>query len=82
MLLVDQWIETGGTMQAAVELTLRCGGVIAGITTICMERNFPLVQELKETYKCHEVVPECVHSLFDKHKFYARIHSQLLLRQS
>ncbi|NWJ09013.1 APT1 phosphoribosyltransferase, partial [Crypturellus undulatus] len=30
VLLVDQWVETGGTMRAAIELVERLGGVVAG----------------------------------------------------
>lgn len=30
ILLVDQWVETGGTMQAAIQLVERLGGVVAG----------------------------------------------------
>lgn len=30
VLLVDQWVETGGTMRGAIELVERQGGVVAG----------------------------------------------------
>ncbi|NXU50196.1 APT1 phosphoribosyltransferase, partial [Turnix velox] len=30
VLLVDQWVETGGTMRAAIQLVERLGGVVAG----------------------------------------------------
>lgn len=30
VLLVDQWVETGGTMQGAIQLVERQGGVVAG----------------------------------------------------
>ncbi|KAI6074349.1 Pribosyltran domain-containing protein [Aix galericulata] len=30
VLLVDQWVETGGTMRAAIRLVERLGGVVAG----------------------------------------------------
>ena len=39
VLLVDQWIETGGTMGAGIRLVERQGGVIAGIAAVCMEEN-------------------------------------------
>uniref|UniRef100_A0A8C9EWX3 adenine phosphoribosyltransferase n=1 Tax=Pavo cristatus TaxID=9049 RepID=A0A8C9EWX3_PAVCR len=32
ILLVDQWVETGGTMRAAIRLVERQGGVVAGRT--------------------------------------------------
>ena len=39
VLLVDQWVETGGTMDGAIRLVERQGGVVAGIATIAMEDN-------------------------------------------
>ncbi len=37
VLLADQWIQTGGTMEAAIELVERQKGIVAGIATIAME---------------------------------------------
>ena len=37
VLLVDQWIETGGTMEGAIELVERQQGVVAGLTAIAIE---------------------------------------------
>ncbi|XP_065551047.1 adenine phosphoribosyltransferase-like isoform X3 [Lathamus discolor] len=45
ILLVDQWIETGGTMRAAIQLVERLGGVVAG-------RVHPWVQ-----WGCHPHTP-------------------------
>lgn len=39
VLLVDQWIETGGTMKAGIELIERQGGVVAGVAVVCIEDN-------------------------------------------
>ncbi|MFT5503384.1 MAG: adenine phosphoribosyltransferase [Gammaproteobacteria bacterium] len=39
VLLVDQWLETGGTMKAGIELVERQGGVVAGIAVVCIEDN-------------------------------------------
>ena len=39
VLLVDQWIETGGTMNAGIALVERQGGVVAGIAAVCIEDN-------------------------------------------
>ena len=39
VLLVEQWIETGGTMDGAIRLVERQGGIVAGIATIAMEDN-------------------------------------------
>ncbi len=51
VLLVDQWVETGGTIGAAIELIERQGGVIAGIATICIEET-PETKALQEKYRC------------------------------
>ncbi len=37
VLLVDQWIETGGTMKAGISLVERQGGIVAGIAAVCIE---------------------------------------------
>ena len=39
VLLVDQWIETGGTMDGAIRLVERQGGIVTGIATLAMEDN-------------------------------------------
>ncbi|MBN9890334.1 phosphoribosyltransferase family protein [Salipiger abyssi] len=39
VLLADQWVETGGTMDGAIRLVERQGGVVAGMATITMEEN-------------------------------------------
>ena len=39
VLLVDQWVETGGTMDAGIRLVERQGGVVAGIATVCVEET-------------------------------------------
>ena len=55
VLLVDQWIETGGTMDAAVRLVERQGGVVAGIAVICVEEN-TFTNRMRKKYK----VSSCV----------------------
>ena len=55
VLLVDQWIETGGTMNAAVELVERQQGVVAGVVTVCIEEN-PATGQLKNRYRCFTAV--------------------------
>jgi len=52
VLIVDQWIESGSTMGAAIELVERQGGVVAGIVAINIE-DTPASRELKAKYKCH-----------------------------
>ncbi len=39
VLLVDQWVETGGTMDGAIRLIERQGGSVAGMASIVMEEN-------------------------------------------
>lgn len=39
VLLVDQWVETGGTMDGAIRLVERQKGVVAGLVAIAIEAN-------------------------------------------
>ena len=55
VLLVDQWIETGGTMSAGIQLIERQQGIVAGIAVICVEEN-SVSQTLRDQYK----VSSCV----------------------
>ncbi len=52
VLLVDEWIETGAQVQAAIQLIEQEGGVIAGIATMNMDDN-PLPAQLRQHYTCH-----------------------------
>ena len=54
VLVVDEWIETGAQVQAAIALIERAGGIVAGIAAINMDSN-PLPLRLRATYKCHAV---------------------------
>ncbi|XP_042298176.1 adenine phosphoribosyltransferase-like [Sceloporus undulatus] len=56
VLLVDQWVETGGTMQAAIQLVEQQGGIVAGIAAICIEDSEG-GQWLKDNYKWSHCVP-------------------------
>jgi adenine phosphoribosyltransferase len=49
VLLVDQWVETGGTMEGAIALVTRQRGVVAGIAAIAMEEN-PVTADLRARY--------------------------------
>ena len=57
VLLVDDWIETGATARAAVELIERAGGVVVGIAAIAFRKN-EKTAELWAKYRCHGVWPE------------------------
>lgn len=50
VLLVDQWIETGGTMSAGVELVERQDGIVAGIAAVCIEEN-GTTNSMRQKYK-------------------------------
>ncbi|XP_067864332.1 zgc:174895 [Heptranchias perlo] len=64
ILMVDQWIETGGTMEAAIALIEQQGGTIAGIATICIEDSEG-GKRIKEKYKCSTCIPEHLQSQFN-----------------
>ncbi|MGL5010263.1 MAG: phosphoribosyltransferase family protein [Paracoccaceae bacterium] len=51
VLLVDQWIETGGTMSGAIDLVERQGGKVAGLAAIAMETN-DATKALRERFVC------------------------------
>ena len=51
VLLVDQWVETGGTMDAGVRLVEGQGGVVAGIATVCIEES-ERTRAFREHYRC------------------------------
>ena len=55
VLLVDQWVETGGTMGAGIELIKRQGGVVSGIAAVCIEDTLA-GKQLRASYKCSTAV--------------------------
>jgi adenine phosphoribosyltransferase len=50
VLLVDQWIETGGTMEGAIELVERQKGTVSGLVAIAMEET-PRTNALRERFQ-------------------------------
>ena len=52
VLVVDEWIETGAQVQAAIDLIEQAGAVVAGIATINIDNN-PLPMHLRQEYLCH-----------------------------
>ncbi|XP_059829272.1 adenine phosphoribosyltransferase [Hypanus sabinus] len=64
ILLVDQWIETGGTMEAVITLIEQEGGTIAGIAAICIQ-DTEGGRKIKEKYKCSTCVPELLQPQFN-----------------
>ena len=50
VLLVDQWVETGGTLDGAIRLVERQQGVVAGVAAICIEEN-DRTNDYRQRYK-------------------------------
>ncbi len=57
ILVVDEWIETGTQINAAISLIEAQGGKIAGVATINMDEN-EATQLLREKYLCYQVWKE------------------------
>lgn len=51
ILIVDEWIETGAQVSAAIALIQRAGGTVAGIATISMDEN-ERTRGLRQRYPC------------------------------
>ncbi|MEM8776078.1 MAG: phosphoribosyltransferase family protein [Pseudomonadota bacterium] len=49
VLLVDQWIETGGTMEGAIELVTRQKGIVSGLVAIAAEET-PRATQLRNRF--------------------------------
>jgi len=57
ILLVDEWIETGAQIRAAIELIESQQGKVAGIATISMDDN-DVTMGLRNSYECYEAISE------------------------
>ncbi|XP_038159326.1 adenine phosphoribosyltransferase [Cyprinodon tularosa] len=57
VLLVDQWIETGGTMRAAIQLVEKQGATVVGVAAVAIE-NTEGGKWIKENYKFSHCIPE------------------------
>ncbi|MEP1355347.1 MAG: adenine phosphoribosyltransferase [Tateyamaria sp.] len=55
VLLADQWVETGGTMDGAIRLVERQGGVVAGLLAIAIEEN-ERTNGYRDAYPCVSAV--------------------------
>ena len=51
VLLADQWVETGGTMDGAIRLVERQEGIVTTLATIVMEEN-ERTRGYRERYRC------------------------------
>jgi adenine phosphoribosyltransferase len=55
VLLADQWIETGGTMDGAIRLVERQKGIVTGLAAIAIEDNAK-TQGYRAKYRCAAAV--------------------------
>jgi adenine phosphoribosyltransferase len=51
VLLADQWIETGGTMDGAIKLIERQGGTVLGMAAVAIEKNL-VTDGYRAKYRC------------------------------
>ncbi len=51
VLLADQWVETGGTMDGAIRLVERQGGIVTAIAAVAIEEN-PVTDGYRAKYRC------------------------------
>ena len=57
VLLVDQWVETGGTMEGAINLVHRQKGEVAGLVAIAFEATDRAQALCQQYHKASAVVP-------------------------
>jgi adenine phosphoribosyltransferase len=55
VLIADQWVETGGTMDAAIRLVERQEGKVAALAAIAIEEN-PVTDGYRRAYPCVSAV--------------------------
>lgn len=51
VLLADQWVETGGTMDGAIRLVERQGGTVVGLAAVAIEEN-PVTDDYRKRFRC------------------------------
>ncbi|XP_076138594.1 adenine phosphoribosyltransferase [Alosa pseudoharengus] len=64
VLIVDQWIETGGTMKAAIQLVEKQGATVVGVAAVAIE-NSEGGTWIKQNYKHSHCIPEELQSQID-----------------
>ncbi|XP_063060896.1 adenine phosphoribosyltransferase [Engraulis encrasicolus] len=64
VLIVDQWIETGGTMRAAIQLVEKQGATVVGVAAVAIE-NSEGGKWIKEHYKHSHCIPEELQAQID-----------------
>ncbi|XP_061106094.1 adenine phosphoribosyltransferase-like [Conger conger] len=65
VLLVDQWIETGGTMRAAISLVEKLGATVVGVAAVAIE-NSEGGRWIKERYRYSHCIPEALQAQIDR----------------
>ncbi|KAM3861002.1 adenine phosphoribosyltransferase-like [Diretmus argenteus] len=65
VLIVDQWIETGGTMKAAIKLVENLGATVVGVAAVAIE-NTEGGKWIKENYKYSHCIPEELQNQIDQ----------------
>ena len=55
VIIVDEWVETGGTMGAAIKLIEQQGGLVKGVIALAIEEN-DNTKKLRNDYKCFSAV--------------------------
>ena len=55
VIIVDQWVETGGTMGGAIKLIEQQGGLVKGVIALAIEEN-DNTKKLRNDYKCFSAV--------------------------
>ncbi|XP_058270511.1 adenine phosphoribosyltransferase isoform X2 [Hemibagrus wyckioides] len=61
---VDQWVETGGTMKAAIKLVEKQGASVVGVAAVAIE-NSEGGKWIKENYKHSHCIPKNLQSQID-----------------
>ncbi|KAL2096732.1 hypothetical protein ACEWY4_008880 [Coilia grayii] len=64
VLIVDQWIETGGTMKAAIQLVEKQGATVVGVAAVAIE-NSEGGRWVKQNYKYSHCIPEELQAQID-----------------
>ena len=54
ILLIDEWIETGAQIQAAIKLIESQGGIIAAIASINIDDN-QIINSIKKSNSCYSL---------------------------
>ncbi|KAM4627137.1 adenine phosphoribosyltransferase [Polymixia lowei] len=65
VLIVDQWIETGGTMKAAIKLVEKLGAHVVGVAAVAIE-NTEGGKWIKDNYKHSHCIPEELQKQIDQ----------------